>query len=557
MKFDKVYPYGYHHAKMQRLNGVAMIKKILSILFVFLVSQIFISGVHASGRTVVLFPVAVYGDKPEPYLQQGFKSMFVSRLSGEGLEVKDDVSVAALMSDQEKKGIIARERAEEITKDLNAGYAVFGSLTTIAGGYSLDLSVIELLDKGSKLTRVSEAVDENQFIPRLSDVAYRFRAIIEGRQIASRSMEDRPGALQKKEISRGLFSRLGTETINDEGTAEEGLLFRPAEKYRGSRPEGSLPLKMAVMAFDMRDMDGDGLVELLVLGREGLFLYKREGESFALKGKFEPRMGEDFIKVSTGDMDNNGKAEIYLVSSYGLRARTYILEWAEGFRGLGQETGHLRVVKNADGGMDFLLYQGSKVDEFFSGRIYLMDYEGGKFIRSREPLPRLREARFYSLAALDLTGDGEPEWIGLGRELKLHAWDRQGNVMWSGSEVLGGTNNQVRLGAYKDGDPAPGISFEGRILIADINGDGKKNVLAVKNIPMVAHLRDLKIYDKSRLIAYDIEGTELYHAWVSGEIDFCITDMQVDGAELFVAAQKAKIMNVGEGAGRIMWFALQ
>jgi len=531
-----------------------MIKKIPSILLVFLLPLIFISYVHASDRAILLLPVAVYGDKPEPYLLQGFKSMFISRLSGEGLEVRDDEGIAGLLSEQEKKGVITRERAEELARTVNAGYAVFGSLTTIASGYSLDLSLIELLEKGSKLTRVSEAVDENLFIPRLSDVAYRFRGIIEGRQVA---LQSRKSPLQQRDASRNLFAKLETDDIQDSEEAGDGLLFKPSRQYSGARSEGKLPLKMSVMSFDMRDLDGDGLSELLVLGRSGLFIYKREGESFALKGSVETSMGEDFIKVSTGDMDNNGKTEIYLVSNYGFRARTSVLEWTGRFNRLAQMSGHLRVIRNSDGGTDFLLYQDSKIDEFFSGRLYLMSYEGGKFARNKEPLPSLKGARFYSLAAIDMNGDGGPEWIGLGIESKLYVWDGEGNVLWSGSEDLGGSNNFIRIGAPTEADSEPKLTFESRILVTDINGDGKKEVLTIKNIPFVKNLLDFKFYNKSKLIAYDVDGTDLYPAWVSGEINFCVTDMQVDGRDLYLAAQKEKLMNIGEGSGRIMWFGLQ
>ena len=103
-------------------------------------------------------------------------------------------------------------------------------------------------------------------------------------------------------------------------------------------------------------------------------------------------------------------------------------------------------------------------------------------------------------------------------------------------------------------DPPPRISFNSRLVITDIDGDGNKEILAIENIPLIKHLLNFKVYVKSRLIAYRIEGTSLFPAWATGEIDYCLTDMQAEGRILFLAAQKGRISNIGKGSGCIMWF---
>jgi hypothetical protein len=93
-----------------------------------------------------------------------------------------------------------------------------------------------------------------------------------------------------------------------------------------------------------------------------------------------------------------------------------------------------------------------------------------------------------------------------------------------------------------------------RLLITDIDGDGKGEVLATKNIPLVKYVKDLKVYFKSHLIAFRIEGTSLVPAWTTRQIDYCLVDIQAAGPALFLAGQKPKVTAFGEGSGLIMWF---
>jgi len=188
-----------------------------------------------------------------------------------------------------------------------------------------------------------------------------------------------------------------------------------------------------------------------------------------------------------------------------------------------------------------------------------MDHDKEGKLTKRHQLPELKGVQFYTIALLDLDKDGDPEWLGLGEqslneESGLHVWDKQGNTLWKGDKRVGGTNNAIELEDSSSEDFSPRISFNSRTLITDINGDGKNEVLAIRNIPIVGHLLNFKVYKKSRLTAYEIDGTSLVPAWTTGEIDYCLVDMQADGRSLFLAAQKGRVITIGKGSGLIMWF---
>ena len=534
------------------------------IVTIFLLSLIFSLPfpAYASTKTVMLFPLALYADQSKAYLGQGIKSMLISRISWGDIEIIPDEKYIPLLDEKEKEGIVAKERAEQLARDLQADYAIFGSITTIGGSYSLDLSFVEVEKDGSRLTTISKAVNEDQLIPELSVVAYRLKALIEGKEILpakqkagepSRKIEEKDVVLPKPQTAKGIFSKVEPDKQGPT-TIEKGLLFKPTKEYQGFKPTAKISIGMSVMSFDIGDIDGKAGGELLVLGRKKLLLYARQGASFVLKDTLKAGFGEDFLKVSAGDTDNDGKAEIYLVSRYGIRARSTVLQWSGTFKRLDRRAGHMQVVKDPISGKSLLLFTDSKVDEFFSSRIYIVDHENeGKFTK-RDQLPKLKGVQFYTLAIFDIDNDRDFEWIGLGEESRLYVWNKQGVVLWSGEKRLGGTNNAIALGNAEPGDPPPRIAFNSRLLVADIDGDGKREILAIKNIPLVKNVVNFKVYTKSSLVVYRTEGLSLSPAWTTKDIDWCLTDITAQGNTLFLAAQKGKISNIGKGSSQIMWF---
>jgi TolB-like protein len=487
---------------------------------------------------VLLLPFQIFAPAEQhAFLGQGLRSMFISRLAGEGLDVLPDTVMEEFLDEADRKGVRSDERARELGARAGAEYAIFGSVTTVGGGYSLDLGILDFKKDPPKLTRVAEAMEENQLIPKLADVAYQFRAIIEG--VDPRRYQMALG--QSGSLPRG------------EGTM--GLFFQPTDESYGFRPTGYTTLRTGVVSFDSGDMDGDGKPEFAILSRDKLLIAGRDGDTMALKGRLDVTTGEEFLRVSVGDLDRDGRAEIYLVRLYGQRAQSSVFAWDGQFRKLTDHPGHLNVLKDPTLGRTLLLYQSSNLGNAFAGDIYQMEVGSNHKITKGDSIP-LETAQLFTLAVADLNRDGTLEFLGLNERNYLHVWSMDGKVLWKGNKELGGSNNAVEIGNVEgQGDLAPRTEINGRVLVADVDNDGNKEVIAVKNIAIMDILERLRVYKTSRLIAYSVDkGTTLSRAWTTREIQYAIEDIQKEGTAIYLAGLKGQLSKMSAEKSRIMWF---
>jgi hypothetical protein len=510
-------------------------KALISFLAI-LVSFLSFSQAFAADKKVLLLPLALYADPAKDYLRQGIMSMLASRLAGEGLQIISSQASPTLREGEEKIGITSPERAGELAETFRADYALFGSITGTGTGYSLDLSILDRAEEPPRVTNVSEAVTEDQLIPKIADVAYDLRAIMAGVDIR-RSGGGSPG-----------------ET--DEGGRE--LFLKPVEETSGFRPAGRIAVKMAIMSMDAGDLNGNGNHEIIVADREKMSVYTWTEKTLTLRDTVGAARGEEFLKVSVGDIDGNGKAEIYLAALYGSRIQSSVWEWdGKLTRKVERHPGNLHVARNHSGGPSMLLYQDSSVGSLFTGKIHMMAYDQGKLVR-KDVLPDLKGAQFYTLALMDYNRNGAQDFLGLGKpslteEAYIHVWDMSGNVLAKANEPVGGTNNAIRHGAANPDDQPPRVSFNSKLAVMDVDKDGNKEILTVANGALTRHL-DFWHYMEGNVVVFKPEGGGLVLTSKSAKFNYCLTDMQVIGNRLYIAAQEGQIATFTQGAGRIMWF---
>jgi hypothetical protein len=523
--------------KIRMTKTSLTLKTTLLSFIAVLVAFSFFSDARATEKKVAILPLALYADPGKDYLRRGIMSMLASRLPGEDLQVIGGPALTPFLREGEATaGITSPERAGELAESLDADYAVFGSITGTGAGYSLDLSILDRTGEDVQVTNVSEAVTEDQLIPKISDVVYDFRAIIAGVDIR----ESLAQARSAEEEQRG------------------GLFFTSTDTPYRFQPTGRIPVRTQVMSLDAADLDGDGEIEIAAMGRGRLMVYKRRGETLEQQDTFEASRGERFLKVSLADMNQDGRAEIYLVGFHGGRAQYRILEWSGKFKVLSdRRSGHVHAAPDQSG-RHRLIFQDSSVLHIHDGDLWLMEASSGFSLNKQESLPFLRKTQIYTLILSDFSRSGVPEFVCLGEPrmdgtARIQSWNMSGQMNWETQERVGGTNNAIDLFVRGQGNPPLRVAFNPRLTTMDVDGDGKKEVLVANNELLIGHL-DFMHYVDGRLVAFKYEGGRLVEGYKSRKVGYCITDIQFTGETLFISAQKPQLSRLSEGSSRIIWF---
>jgi hypothetical protein len=502
-------------------------------LFLVFVLFIFALPVQAAtSKTLVLLPLVMHADETKAYLKQGIQTMLISRLSGNGIEIIAGQGLENLLNPQDKNGIENQTKAEEFGRHLKVDFAIFGSFTNLGSGYSLDLSILDFTQAPVNLTNISQVVTEDQLILKLADIAYQFRSVIEGKKYIPQS-------------------------ANPDNTAvDEGIFMSTEDRSLSLKPVGNIPVSMDLISMDLGDIDQDNQLELLLLSRDNLFVFTRKGTTLILKQTLKSSLGEIFYKVSVGELNNDGKLEVLLISLLnGHRAQTTIYGWSQGLKKTSQMFGHLRFLKGPNAANNLIIFQNSESNKFFSGNIFIMKSDpNGKLVKG-DQIKFAPEVRFYTLGLINLGHNSIPDFSGLGKDSRPYIWNRDGAVLWNDEERVGGSNNyliikQIGTSVKEDGQR---FEIESPMVVADMDRDGQKEVLAIKNIPFLEFLAD-KTYLTSRMVAYKIKESSLVQAWISKEIQSCIMDMQVDGKTLYVAVRKKASNILNKGSSNILWF---
>ena len=509
-------------------NNLFQIILLVTLFIIFIESPF-----YAADKKVIIFPFSYTGDPSKAYIAQTIKKMLGTRVSGDSIEVIEDEKYNTILNDKEKSGNISAEKIRETAGKLNADYVIYGSVTTAGTTSSLDFSILSIGGKSGKPSKISETAGEDQIIVKIADISQQIRAIMQGRQISFQKNETKP-----------------------EITKIPSATERPLSSLKVT---GNFKMnKMQVMAFDLADLNGDGTAEWIVLDQQIIKIFSKENGTMIQKDTLETSLGETFLKVSAGDADGNGIPEIYIVSLYGSVTRTSVWEWPGKFNKLFNISGNVRIIKETVFQKPVLLFQESGGQNPFSGMIYIMQYDKEGKLSRKDPLKNINNVQFFTLVIIDLDKDGNTEYVGLDFNSNLRVWDKNGESLWRSKDEIGGTNNIIKPDAGTNPD-LPGstnhvIPLNSRLVVLDIDRDGKNEIICVTNIPSLSFLQNWKIFTKGNISVYKIDGKRLISSWTSDEIDNCITDIQTDGWTLFLSTEDGKPVTFFKGTSRIIWF---
>ena len=523
------------------------------ILGVFAAALIFFVAVATSGaeqeKTVAVFPFQINAAEDLGYLREGILDMLASRLAWESKvkiiekqRVKDGLSA--------HQGKVDETIAREVGGSLGADYVLFGSVTVFGESVSVDAKMLALTTEKPPVTIYAQTKGMDELIPRINEFAQNINSKIFGR--GSPAVASAP---EQPRFSQAHPEKLLTPTAPPPRVQQPQSELNPYFITPAAPPEPggfwqSQSLEEAVTSMAVADVNRDNIPEILLLSPDALYIYQQAPTSLHLIKKYEGDRADHFLWVSTADLNGNGIPEIYVSNRRREQLMSsFVLEWndsdwvktAESIRY------HLRAMELPGKGT-VLLGQGSREEEPFSGGIYIMKKGEGEF-QPFEGVGLPPKTRIYGFNLADLTQNGSAEVLVLDRSNKLTISATNDEILWEGNDQYAAsfdylkgieTSPAARLGV----EEREKIYLNAPIVIADLNGDQRPEVLVNKNIPGLLGGRSIinvNFFGQSELYSLTWNGLTMMEDWHTPKFPgmttaYQVADLNGDGApELLVA----------------------
>jgi hypothetical protein len=131
----------------------------------------------------------------------------------------------------------------------------------------------------------------------------------------------------------------------------------------------------------------------------------------------------------------------------------------------------------------------------------------------------------------------------------LRVYDSSGQQIWKDGEKSGGTPHYFELPDHESKDDKNYAYYPMRILIQDINKDGKNDVITVKNHRLASGILSYRKFTYGEIEVRNWDGIGLAVLWKTRKLsgyfsDFGVGDFDNDGKDELVAALVLKTGSV-------------
>ncbi|HOE79168.1 MAG TPA: FG-GAP-like repeat-containing protein [Smithellaceae bacterium] len=522
-------------------------------------------------KTITVLPFSVHSAENIDYMRQGITEMLASRLSStDNIEVTPDNVVRELLGKTGQKDFSPAD-VQKIGRQLKSHYVVWGSITKIGGSISIDGKLTDIAAAKSDISYSAQSQTLDEVIPKINDFSQQIVAHITGgsaRQEAAPSVP-LPQTINKPQPPSGAASReakviAGMKKGGGKGTFTS--MINP-EFINATDPVNrrgfwmSQEFRQEFVGMAIGDVNNDGRKEIVIIDRHNIFIYRKEKETLVLLKKIAGKSYDQYISVDVADINKDGIPEIIVTSLREKLLNSFVLQYKDGeYKTIASNIRFFLRVIDTPSGMPMLLGQSYGFDKVFHTQIYEIVWRNGKYTEGEKQAIPLGLS-IYGLAIEDL-GPGMKEKIIALDELDyllvltpthktmsriLTFGFAPPELLFRSDEVYGGSNNYIanidkeKLKSYEATEQESAFANQ-RILAFDTNGDGKKELIMIKNLSSVGRiLKKLKLFTSSEIYNLEWDGIGLAENWHTKKIngyvaDYAIVDLDNDGKPKLVLA---------------------
>jgi|Deesub1362A_J573_1020465.scaffolds.fasta_scaffold00289_17 hypothetical protein len=292
------------------------------------------------------------------------------------------------------------------------------------------------------------------------------------------------------------------------------------------------------------DVDGNGSDELIVSDGTNIKIYSFRDEPREL-WSIDGRAGERHLSIDALDMNDNGRAEIFVTSIKGMEGMitsdessfnpaglgsvsSFIIEYipGEGYRRIKKEIPYFFRVVNGR-----LLMQGFNMTGIFSGPVYEARWEDGEY-RPDKPLRLPEGIDIYGFTYIDWGNSGEGYLLSFDTDGYLNLY-RAGERVWRSKESFGRSPLTFEQPTHSIVNPVRKWSVKGRLIT--IRTERGEECIVIKKNPVLSNVPGLG-YSGFSVYSLWWDGDVMESRLIMGDLPGTPTDYLLDGDELFIVA---------------------
>jgi hypothetical protein len=294
--------------------------------------------------------------------------------------------------------------------------------------------------------------------------------------------------------------------------------------------------KTEIIGLAVGDVDQDGQLEVVSADETSVHVFRLTDAGLARSAEIQEKSYNRFVSLDVADINGNGKAEIFVTNlpRNSERLQSFVLEWnGKAFERIAdQQEWYFRVIDRPQG--DKVLMgqkRGTVRDTFgmnslFGGQIAELTWRGGQF-EAGDPLTLPRGVDVYGFAKGDVLNQQKDMIVSYSASNFLKVLDSRGEEQWTSPDPYGPTGNFLEIPDDEDTRRMNRYYLPSRIRLLDPNGDGKLDILVVKNEENLRALSRYKSFKTASIECMVWDGLNFKSLWKTEPVPKYISDWDV------------------------------
>lgn len=494
----------------------------------------------ASPAKIAVLPFKINAKEDLNFLKDGIQDMLSSRLSWEDkVTVIERQTVNRMIESTAKltDNMSRSNLALLVGSKLNADYVIDGSITLLGQNASIDTKITDVTGQTQPVSIFKNADTIDQIIPEINRTATEINSRIFKRPQKvefDESLPDNPPSSsspqQKSSLNQNSAAPAG----------ESAFIKRDANLNFWSTRD----IKELISGMIFADVNNDGIKELIYISDHEVVIGTLSGRSFREIMRTGKHRVNQYLAVDAGDINKNGIPEIFVSALTANKSEisSFALEFnGSGYKKLLNRSPYIYRIVSSPGKEDILL--GQQPVNYTGGQFKMQSHYGifGSEISTMENIGnneykvgrRLLDSGLANVLGV-VTGSmdesGKNFTLAFDQLDYIKLFNNNQKILWTATDKLGGGANKYLINSDTNrADDRRAQYFPTRIILSDVNSDGKNEIITCANHDIAQNLvQGFRSFSKSRMIFLTCDSLGPRPIWESRQLSGRISDFFID-----------------------------